>query len=183
MASFLKILTVFILGFIASQLAQINFQSKTSPLKIAEITKEATTASSAVTESPETATVLRVIDGDTVELNDKRRVRYIGIDTPEVVDPNKPVECFGPEAKAANQSLVEGKSVRLVKDISEVDKYGRLLRYVYFGDTLVNDYLVRQGFAHASTYPPDVELSEQLRQAEKEARVNTRGLWSNCASL
>lgn len=131
--------------------------------------------------------VVRVIDGDTVELADGRRVRYIGIDTPELSDPGKKVDpdrigvaCFGEAAKAENVNLVEGKEVRLVKDVSETDNYKRLLRYVYVGDVFVNDHLVRQGFAHVVTYPPDVAYSGQFLEAEREARENKRGLWLDC---
>lgn len=132
--------------------------------------------------------VSRVIDGDTVELTDGRRVRYIGIDTPETVDPRKTVQCFGREASNKNKELVEGKTVELEKDISETDKYGRLLRYIYVDDPstssgqaiFVNDYLVRQGFAHASSYPPDIKYQSQLQEAEREAWDNGRGLWSAC---
>lgn len=124
--------------------------------------------------------VTKVIDGDTIELAGGKRVRYIGIDTPETVDPKRPVGCFGKEASAKNKRLVLGKTVRLEKDVSETDKYGRLLRYVYVGDVMINDYLVRQGFAHAVTYPPDVKLQELFRNAEQEAQDNNRGLWAGC---
>lgn len=134
------------------------------------------------------AKVLRVVDGDTIEVEYKgslKKLRYIGIDTPETVDPRKIVECFGKEASGENRRIVEGKQVELEKDISETDKYGRLLRYVYIrlsdGSTLfVNDYLVRQGFAKGSTYPPDVKYQEQFLEAEREARENKRGLWGRC---
>jgi micrococcal nuclease len=108
-------------------------------------------------------------------------VRYIGIDTPELVDPQKQVECFAQQAKDENQRLAEGKTVQLEKDISEKDKYGRLLRYVFVDSIFVNDYLIRQGFAHASTYPPDVVYQEQFRQAQTEAGENNRGLWESCS--
>ncbi len=124
--------------------------------------------------------VKRVIDGDTIEIENGQKIRYIGIDTPETVHPEKPVQCFGLEASLKNKEMVEGKSVRLEKDVSETDKYGRLLRYVYVGDTLVNDFLVRQGFANSSTYPPDIKYQDQFRKAEEEARGNNRGLWSSC---
>lgn len=131
-------------------------------------------------QTQEVALVKRVIDGDTVELDDGRKIRYIGIDTPELLDPRKPVECFAVQAQTANQELVEGKSIRLEKDISEVDRYDRLLRYVYVGNIFVNNHLIRQGFAHASTFPPDIKHSEQFKEAEREARENNRGLWSEC---
>src|SRR4030042_2567140 len=79
--------------------------------------------------------VTRVIDGDTIEIEGGQKVRYIGIDTPEKVDPRPSVQCYGKEAAAKNKELVEGKRVRLEKDVSETDKYGRLLRYVFVGDT------------------------------------------------
>jgi micrococcal nuclease len=127
--------------------------------------------------------VTRVIDGDTIEVDiggKLYKVRYIGIDTPETVHPSKPVECFGKEASEKNRQLVEGKTVRLEKDVSETDSYGRLLRYVWVGDNFVNDYLVRQGYAYAYTYPPDVKYAEQFVQAQREARENNRGLWVAC---
>lgn len=129
--------------------------------------------------------VTKVVDGDTIEIEGGQRVRYIGIDTPETVDPRRPVGCFGKEASRENKNLVEGGEVILVKDVSETDKYERLLRYVYIktedGSLLfVNDYLVRAGFAKASTYPPDVRFTEQFTRAEQEARENNRGLWGRC---
>lgn len=124
--------------------------------------------------------VTRVIDGDTIELEDGQRVRYIGVNTPETVDPRVGVQCFGKEASAKNKELVLNQRVRLEKDVSETDRYDRLLRYVYVGDTFINDRLVREGYAHASSYPPDVKFQEQFRQAEQEARANNRGLWGSC---
>ncbi len=124
--------------------------------------------------------VIRIIDGDTIEIEGGQKVRYIGIDTPETVHPSKPVECFGIEASNKNKELVEGKKIKLEKDVSETDQYGRLLRYVWIGDIFINDYLIRQGYAYASTYPPDVKYSEQFLQAQQEAKENNRGLWAGC---
>lgn len=124
--------------------------------------------------------VVAVIDGDTIKLENGEAVRYIGIDTPETAHPSKPVQCFGKEASAKNKELVEGKLVKLEKDITNRDKYSRLLRYVWIGDLFVNDYLVRQGYAYAYTYPPDVKYSEQFVQAQQEAQENQRGLWAGC---
>ncbi len=123
--------------------------------------------------------VVKVIDGDTIKLSNGKVVRYIGIDTPETNHPRKGRECFGEEAKLANKKLVEGKKVRLEKDVSETDKYGRLLRYVFVGDLFVNEYLVRQGYAHARSYPPDVRFQDIFRQAEDYARQNRLGLWGD----
>ncbi|MGC8944459.1 MAG: thermonuclease family protein [Minisyncoccia bacterium] len=124
--------------------------------------------------------VTRVIDGDTIEIENGKKVRYIGIDAPETVDPRKPVQCFGIEAYKKNKELVEGKRVRLEKDVSETDKYGRLLRYVYVDKIFVNEYLVREGYAYVSTFPPDVKYQDLFLQAQREARENNRGLWSAC---
>lgn len=121
--------------------------------------------------------VVRVVDGDTVEIEGGKKIRYIGIDTPETVDPRRSVGCFGKEAARKNKELVEGKEVKLEKDVSETDKFGRLLRYVWVGELLVNDYLVREGFAHASSYPPDIKYQEQFQEAERAAREEKRGLW------
>ena len=125
--------------------------------------------------------VIRVIDGDTIELENGYKVRYIGIDTPETVAPNKPDGCFGKEASNKNRELVEGKKVKLEKDVSETDRYGRLLRYVYVDNIFVNDYLVREGYAFAVSYPPDIKMQDHFRAAEKEARENLRGQWSACS--
>jgi len=122
--------------------------------------------------------VIRVIDGDTIELEDGRRVRYIGIDTPETVDPQKPVQCYGREAYLENKKLVEGKEIEMEKDISETDQYGRLLRYVWVEGIFVNEYLVREGFAHAVTFAPDVKYQELFLEAERKAREENKGFWS-----
>ncbi len=126
------------------------------------------------------AKVLRVIDGDTLELTDKRRVRYIGINTPESVDPRRPVQCFGKEASAFNKQLVEEQTIEMEKDVSDIDKYGRLLRYVYVDDVFINEFLVRQGYASIDTIPPDVKYAQTFLQAQKEAREAKRGLWGKC---
>lgn len=130
--------------------------------------------------------VTRVVDGDTinVEINGKTEpVRYIGIDTPETVDPRKPVQCFGVEASKKNKELVEGKMVRLEKDITDRDKYNRLLRYVWLDDTLINQELVAQGFAKSYSYPPDVKYQDLFVAAEKKAREDKLGLWTACANV
>jgi len=120
------------------------------------------------------ARVVRVIDGDTIEIAGGAHVRYIGMDTPETYPE---VEFYGPEAKAKNIELVEGKLVTLEKDVSETDKYGRLLRYVYVDGVFVNGELVRLGYARAVAYSPDTRYQWQLSQLEKEAKAAKRGIW------
>lgn len=129
--------------------------------------------------------VTKVIDGDTFKIENGNTVRLIGIDTPETKDPRKPVGCFGKQASSETKRLIDGKTVILQKDVSETDKYERLLRYVYLpveNDQLlfVNDYLVREGYAKVLTYPPDVKYNERLRLAETEAREAGKGLWGKC---
>ncbi len=125
--------------------------------------------------------VKRVVDGDTIELETGEKVRYIGVDTPETVSPKKKVQCFGKEASAYNKQLVAGQRVRLEKDISETDRYGRLLRYVYLSDgTFVNLKLVQDGYANVSTFPPDVKFSQGFVAAAREAREKKVGLWEKC---
>jgi micrococcal nuclease len=152
----------------------------TTPNQSTPPTTESTTEPEPSTEFTE-AKVVRVIDGDTIEVNiagKTYKVRYIGIDTPETVHPSKPVEYMGQEASDKNKELVDGKTVKLEKDISETDKYDRLLRYVYVGDLFINAELVRLGYAQVSTYPPDVKYQDLFLQLQQEARDAERGLWA-----
>ncbi len=116
--------------------------------------------------------VQRVIDGDTVVLADGARVRYIGMDTPERGEP------FFDEATEYNRGLVVGRRIQLIKDESEADRFGRLLRYVFAGDILVNGELVREGMAEAKRYQPDVKFAECFDALMQEAERDQRGLWA-----
>ena len=125
--------------------------------------------------------VKRVVDGDTIELETGEKVRYIGIDTPETKHPKKSVQCFGKEASAFNKQLVASQKVHLEKDVSNTDRYGRLLRYVYLLDgTFVNLVLVQDGYANVDTFPPDVKYSKVFVEAAREAREEGKGLWAKC---
>jgi micrococcal nuclease len=126
--------------------------------------------------------VSRVVDGDTIELKGGEKVRYIGIDTPESTIKK---ECYGNEASEFNKNLVEGKQVRLEKDVSERDRHGRLLRYVYVlnpdnSETFVNEVLVKEGYASSYSYPPDIKNQEIFIESQREARDKKLGLWSAC---
>ncbi|MFC1905403.1 thermonuclease family protein [Chloroflexota bacterium] len=112
-----------------------------------------------------------VIDGDTIIITGGYRVRYIGIDAPENGQP------YFTEAMEANSKFVERKNVTLEKDISEKDKYGRLLYYVYVDNIFVNAEMVRLGYAHAKTYPPNIKHQIYLEAIENEARQLKRGIW------
>ena len=130
-----------------------------------------------------TAEVTRVVDGDTVEADIDGReedVRYIGVDTPESVKPDSPVECYGPEAADFNRRLVEGKTVRMELGAEQRDQYGRVLAYVRLGDTFVNAELLRRGYATTLTIPPNDQYAGQFDRLEREAAAEGRGLWGEC---
>ncbi len=153
------------------------------------------------TEPPgyEVARVVRVVDGDTAVVAIARRVdgpgagdtrpgrrytvRFLGIDTPETVKPGTPVQCYGPEASAATHALLDGARVRLVRDVEDRDAYGRLLRYVYLGDEMVDARLVVNGYARTLPYAPNLRHAALLEALQDEARSHGWGLWgrSTCA--
>ena len=126
--------------------------------------------------------VVRVIDGDTIQVccvfGDRVKVRYIGVDTPETHHPMRGVEPYGMEAAEANRKLVDGKTVRLEFDVQQVDRYNRLLAYVYLeDDTFVNAWLVEHGYAQVMTVPPNVKHQALFLKLQREAREAGRGLW------
>jgi micrococcal nuclease len=126
--------------------------------------------------------VVRVADGDTIRValagGREERVRYIGIDTPEITAD----ECYADEATAFNARLVAGRRVRLVLDAEERDRYGRLLAYVYAGEVLVNAELVREGYAQPLTVPPNVRFEDRFARLARDARLAGKGLWASCSS-
>ena len=124
--------------------------------------------------------VIRVIDGDTVELKNGERLRYNDIDTPETVHPSKPVECYGPQASAKNKELVEGEIILVELGNPERDRYGRLLGYVYVDDLFVNAELVRGGYAEVNSYGNPGSKLSNLFDIEKNAKKSMKGLWGAC---
>lgn len=125
--------------------------------------------------------VERVVDGDTLLLANHARVRLIGADTPETVKPNWPVEPFGPEATAFTRRFVDeaGGVVRLEFDRERLDRYGRFLAYVFDGQQMLNEELIRAGLATAKTgFPYASGMKTRFRRAEDEARAAGRGIWS-----
>jgi micrococcal nuclease len=132
------------------------------------------TSQSTTSNTRQKTKVTKVIDGDTIEIEGGFKVRYIGIDTPEI---SGKVEYFGKEAASKNRELVENKEIELEKDVSETDKYGRLLRYVFVNGEMINERLVRDGFAKVSTFPPDVKFKDLFLEAQEFARNNKVGLW------
>jgi endonuclease YncB( thermonuclease family) len=164
----------------AAPLPEATSTSSPSPQPTPTITEIPPSALPVSSETPlaghETALVVRVLDGDTVEVllaGEKLRLRYIGIDSPEDGLP------FSSEATQANRQLVEGKKVLLEKDVSETDRYDRLLRYVYLQDgTFINAELVRAGYARAAAYPPDTRYQDYLESVQQEASQAGLGIWA-----
>lgn len=174
----------FLLGFlfgvlgIGTALVVIDFSSLTTVID-----------PQVIADSPppiaEVAIVQRVIDGDTVDVvwrGDELRLRLIGMDTPETVDPRKPVQCFGQEASQYAHDLLDGQSVRLEFDESqgEVDKYGRTLVYIILpsGENFAQ-VMLRDGYAYEYTYSKPYKYQNIFKNAEQDARDSERGLWSS----
>jgi micrococcal nuclease len=147
------------------------------------------TASQASSTNPAYYPVAKVVDGDTIDVlidGQKARIRLIGLDTPEVVDPRRPVQCFGREASKRMTQLVNGKKVRLERDPTQADrdKYGRLLRYVFLPDgTNVAQQMIREGYGHEYTYHLPYKYQKQFKEAERYARDHALGLWAPDACL
>lgn len=134
-------------------------------------------------ESSVTAPVVRVVDGDTIVARvdgHDEYVRYIGIDTPETVKPDTPVQCYGPQASDENHKLVEGRTVRLTFDREVRDDYGRLLAYVHAGKRFINAQLVRSGFARTLTIAPNTAHAQEFHRLAAKAARSGRGLWGAC---
>ncbi len=128
-----------------------------------------------------TATVVGVVDGDTIKVivNGRvQKIRYIGMNAPETHHPARGEQPGGREATEVNRRLVQNKAVRVELDVQERDRYGRLLAYVFVGDVMVNAELVRLGHAQVMTIPPNVAHQRQFVQLEREARQARRGLWA-----
>ena len=129
--------------------------------------------------------VVRVVDGDTIVVRiagREERVRYIGVDAPEVANARtgEAAECGGSEARDANAALLDGAVVELERAVSDRDRFGRLLRHVWVGDVLASRQLVRQGAVEARSYPPDTDRDAELDAAEREARERSIGIWGSC---
>jgi micrococcal nuclease len=134
-------------------------------------------------ELPSSGKVVKVVDGDTIELENHVVVRYLGIDAPEIAHDNTPADCFGDEAKARNAALVLGKKVKLqYEDTGEkFDHYGRVLAYVFLEDgTLVNELLIREGYAFLLQDSKGFSRASQFLKAQRDAIKNKRGMWGVC---
>lgn len=180
---FKRFIIWFIVAFILITV-QAGFFSNNAPSleNIAEKTVPQTTGS---TSTP--AIVTRVVDGDTVIVlanGVSEKVRLIGVDTPETVDPRKLVECFGKEASAFTTATLINKNITLESDLtqSDRDKYGRLLRYVFLSDgTLVNKLIIAEGYGHEYTYDVSYKYQSEFKQAQTSANESKKGLWADGA--
>lgn len=157
------------------------------PPEVKKATEEIIQASETPSEPQQEGyyTVTQVVDGDTVKVKRGGEIitlRLIGIDTPEIVDPRKPVQCFGKEASSKTKELLTGKSVRLEADATqgEKDKYDRLLRYLYLEDgTFFNKWMIEEGYAHEYTYDSNpYKYRGEFLDAQKRAQEGNRGFWS-----
>ncbi len=130
------------------------------------------------------ATVIRVVDGDTVIARfangTSEKIRLLGVDTPEVVDPRKPVQCFGHAASSFTKSQLTGKRVMLELDAEQRDKYGRLLAYIILNGHRYNDQLLERGFARFLVIPPNGSHARTMLREELAAKAAGRGLWGAC---
>ena len=133
--------------------------------------------------------VIKVVDGDTVTIDmdgKSTTLRLIGLDTPETLDPRKPVHCFGVEASNKAKEILTGTYVSLETDASQdtYDKYGRLLAYIYLSDgTPFNQYMIEEGYGHEYTYNAAYKYQKQFKAAQKRAEAGEKGLWGTaCAT-
>jgi len=159
-------------------------EPKSVEIKTAPIEKTVSAPATQTNQQYEYYSVSSVVDGDTLKVNINGTIeilRLIGMDTPETVDPRKPVQCFGKEASNKAKELLIGKKVRIEKDLTqgELDKYGRRLAYIYREDGLFyNKYMIEQGYAHEYTYNTPYKYQAEFKAAQKSAQENLRGLWS-----
>jgi micrococcal nuclease len=165
---------VVVIGIIAIAVALVIYSTR-PPGKYAELIRENTLYS-----------VTNVLDGDTLVANVAGRevaIRLIGIDTPEVVDPRKPVQCYGEEASSYAKSLLRGQKIYIEKDPSKTyDKYGRVLGYVKFSNgQSYNEQMIRTGYAREYTYSGEKYMYQrEFKEAQKAAKKAKVGLWSAC---
>jgi len=175
---------IYILALILAILQLIFYKDNPLPISLTSPTDIPTQNITVTPYAKQKVKVIRVIDGDTIEIEGNIKVRYIGINTPEIyhdtTGKKTSEQCFANESYLENKRLVEGKTVTLMKDVSDKDKYGRLLRYVYIDDIFVNDYLIKNGFAKLMTIKPDIKYNLQFKETQTKAKENNLGIWNAC---
>lgn len=173
------------IGWLGFVLTRNQPQQSTKP--VTSNTQQTTPEKPPEPAKPTTYKVVEVVDGDTIKIdyNGKTEtVRLIGIDTPEVVDPRKPVQCFGKEASAHAKTLLTGKSVRIEADATQDnhDKYSRLLRYVFLEDNInFNKQMIADGYAYEYTYNVPYKYQKEFKDAQATAQSSSKGLWAASA--
>jgi micrococcal nuclease len=178
--SILILLIIFLLS--TNQSTQHLTNNTLTPTANSELNKPAQSSNPVV--SSNLYKVVSVVDGDTIKIDldgKKTTVRLLGIDTPETVDPRKPVQCFGKEASAKLKELIAGKNITTESDPSQgdKDKYGRLLRYIYLEDgTFINEMMIKEGFAFEYTYNLPYKYQAEFKKAQQQAQLEQKGLWA-----
>lgn len=183
------IILLAVFGWAYSRYEKSKIPSRPPPVQtvVVERAVEQPTSATSSVRVATNALVTRVVDGDTIDVRidgggEIEKVRLLGINTPESVDPRRPVQCFGKEASAFAKQLMEGKRVALKEDVQadNRDKYGRLLRNILLEDgTDVNALLIKEGYAYAYvSFPLNKQRKAEMRRLEQEARTAKRGLWS-----
>ncbi|MDO8584082.1 MAG: thermonuclease family protein [bacterium] len=181
----LGVLAILVLGIVYRMLTQPAAPSSASPEPVVPVQAVSATSTAAVTST--NAQVITVVDGDTIEARmdgqtDVIKIRMLGVNTPETVDPRRPVQCFGKEASDYSKHLLSDKRVRLDSDpqADEIDKYGRYLRNIVLEDgTDFNAALIREGYAYAYvSFPQNAERKVELKRLQEDAKLNARGLWN-----
>ncbi len=184
--------TLWLTGFVAVALAAACAPDPSAggslPRAAAAAAVTATDASITLPAPPASAeqlVVQRVVDGDTFvarfPTRREERVRLVGVDTPESVQPTTPVQCFAREAAGYTRTRLEGQRVLAAKDVSEADRFGRRLRLVWLEDgAFFNAELIARGYAQVATFPPDVTYADLFRALERRAREQGLGLWRSC---
>lgn len=176
----ITILTCFFLAivlYLAINLIDFNQLEKLSlpKLSFSKLLKQNSNQEKIITNKEEVL-ITRIIDGDTIVDSQDRKIRLIGINTPEL-DKNNKLFCFANKSSSRVSDLILNKKVYLEKDISDVDKYQRLLRYVWLEDKMINQILLEEGLAQVSTYAPDIKYQETFLEIQQKSRENNLGLW------
>src|SRR3989339_635810 len=175
-----------VLLFISSIISFLGSGNSNLPLEQITTTEEVVEINP-LPQSGDLYKVVKVVDGDTVTINmngKSQTIRLIGLNTPETVDPRKPVECFGKEASDKAKEILTGKEVRIEKDPGQgdYDKYNRLLTYVFLEDgTNFNKYMIEQGLGYEYTYNLPYKYQKEFKTAQEQAKSQKRGLWADNA--
>ena len=193
----MKKILLFGIGLLALAFTLLGAQNRepvATPPSVPQLANVTTSMTDGATTPPHpknTYPVAKVIDGDTISIiKDGKTVtlRLVGLDTPEMVDPRKPVQCFGKAASDKAKELLAGKTVRLEFDSSQglLDKYGRTLAYVFLppqpnvpAEILFNEYMIAEGYAHEYTYNLPYKYQREFKAAEARAREEKKGLWAD----